>query len=206
MDTANAIALQRELSADVICADDPGFSPRFVCGLDVAYEGRAAYVAAAVWDVKLKTIVETEQVVDETATEYVPGFLAFREGPMLLRVVSRIKNIPNVFLIDGQGVAHPRGLGLASHVGLALDRPAIGVAKSRLYGRVEGGSIMGADHKVIGRILDSETGKRYYVSIGHRISIDTAMKTVENCMVDGFPAPLRRAHLDSLFLKRNAAD
>jgi deoxyribonuclease V len=154
---------------------------------------------------KLKTIVETEHVVDETSTEYVPGFLAFREGPMLLRIVSRIQNTPNVFLIDGQGVAHPRGFGLASHVGLALDRPTIGVAKSRLYGRVEGGSIIGADHNIIGRILDSEAGKRFYVSVGHRISLDTAIKTVGNCMVDGFPAPLRRAHLDSLLLKRNAA-
>ncbi len=199
------MALQQELSGDVIHADDPGFNPRLVCGLDVAYEGRAAYVAAAVWDSKLKTIVETKRIVDETATRYVPGFLAFREGPMLLRIISRIQNTPDVFLIDGQGVAHPRGLGLASHVGLAIDRPTIGVAKSRLYGRVEDDSIIGANHNVIGRILDSETGKRYYVSVGHKISLDTAMKTVKNCMVEGFPAPLRRAHLDSLLLKRKAA-
>ncbi len=199
------MALQRKLSGDVIPADNPGFSPRFVCGLDVAYEGRAAYVAAAVWDIKLKTIVETEHAIDETATKYIPGFLAFREGPMLLRMVNRIKNIPDVFMIDGQGIAHPRGLGLASHIGLALDRPTIGVAKSRLYGRVEGGYIIGSDHNVIGGVLDSETGKRYYVSVGHRISLSMARKTVENCLVDGFPAPLRRAHLDSILLKRNSS-
>lgn len=205
VDTEKATALQRKLSAEVIRADDPGFNARFVCGLDVAYEGRAAYVAAAVWDASLKAIVETEQVVDETATEYLPGFLAFREGPMLLRIVSRIQNKPDVFLIDGQGVAHPRGFGLGSHVGLALDKPTVGVAKSRLYGRVEGDFITGANHKVIGRILVSDSGRRFYVSVGHRISLDTAIRTVENCMMDGFPAPLRRAHLDSILLKRRTA-
>ena len=206
MDTAKAIALQRELSAEVILADNPGFNARLVCGLDVAYGGRAAYVAAAVWDLRLKAIVETKRLVGEAATAYVPGFLAFREGPMLMRIVSRIQNKPDVFLIDGQGVAHPRGFGLASHVGLALDRPTIGVAKSRLYGKVEGDSVIGADHNIIGRVLDSETGRRFYVSVGHRISLDTAMKTVENCMVNGFPAPLKRAHLDSITLKRSTAD
>ncbi len=198
------MALQRELSNDVIRSDDLGFDPIFVCGMDVAYEGRTAYVAAALWDTSLKTIVETKHLVDKTATDYVPGFLAFREGPMLLRIASRVRNTPDAFLIDGQGMAHPRGLGLASHVGLALDRPSIGVAKSRLYGRVEGDHLIRANHVVIGRILESETHKKYYVSIGHRISLDTAMKTVEKCMVDGFPAPLRRAHLDSILLKRNA--
>ena len=205
VDTATAMALQRELSRNVIRADDPGFNPRFCCGMDAAYEGRAAYVAAAVWDTKLKTIVETQHFVDGIVTKYVPGFLAFREGPMLLRIINRVKNTSDVVLIDGQGIAHPRGLGLASHVGLALNRPTIGVAKSRLYGRVEGDSLIGADHEVIGRILESHTGKKYYVSVGHKISLDTAMKTVENCMVEGFPAPLRRAHLDSIFLRRNAA-
>ena len=203
-DTATAIAVQRELSNYVICSDDYAFNPRLVCGVDAAYEGRTAYVAAAVWDASRKTVVETEQVVDKTTTDYVPGFLAFREGPMLLRVAGRVRSTPDVFLIDGQGIAHPRGLGLASHVGLALDRPSIGVAKSRLYGRVEGDYLLGANHAVIGRILESETRKKYYVSIGHRISLDTAMGTVEKCMVDGFPAPLRRAHLDSILLKRNA--
>ena len=201
---ARAIALQRELSSDVIRSDDLGFNPRFVCGMDVAYKGRTAYVAAAVWDARLKTIVETQQLVDKTATDYVPGFLAFREGPMLLRAVSRISNTLDAFLIDGQGIAHPRGFGLASHVGLAFDRPTIGVAKSRLYGRVEGDYLIGANDAVIGRILKSETRKKYYVSIGHRVSLETAIKTVQNSMVDGFPAPLRRAHLDSIFLKGNA--
>ncbi len=203
MNIEKAVALQRELSGLVRCVDDPGFNPQFLCGLDVVYERGTAFVAAAVWDAKMRKIVETAQTVDGAATEYLPGFLGFREGPLLIRIIPRIRTKPDAFLIDGQGIAHPRGFGLASHVGLALDKPTIGVAKSRLYGRVEGDRITATDGLVIGRILHSQTDKRYYVSVGHRVSLGTALKLVQSCMMEGFPAPLRRAHLDSLLLKRN---
>lgn len=198
-----AIALQRELSGLVKCVDDPGFNPRFLCGLDVAYETGTAFVAAAVWDAKFRSIVETANLVDKVATEYVPGFLGFREGPLLIAITRRIRAKPDAFLIDGQGIAHPRGFGLASHVGVALEKPSIGVAKSRLYGRVEGDRIT-KDGEVIGRVLLSETGKRYYVSVGHKVSLDTALKLVQGCTIEGFVVPLRRAHLESLLLKRNS--
>jgi len=135
---------------------------------------------------------------------YVPGFLGFREGPMLAGIAARLEIMPDVFLIDGHGLAHPRGFGVACHVGLALDKPAIGVAKSLLYGRIRKGEIVAREGDVIGRILTTPGGRKYFVSIGHRISLPTAYRIVRRSIVDGFSAPLRAAHLNSIALKRES--
>src|SRR4029077_11072802 len=115
--------------------------------------GDTAFVAAAVWDTANRKIVETVAMVNSAPTKYVSGFLGFREGPLLVRVAEKLRVRPDVFLIDGQGVAHPRKFGLACHVGLALDKTTIGVAKSRLYGRSDQGNILDPEGEMIGRIL-----------------------------------------------------
>ena len=171
-----------------------------MCGMDVAYEGDTAFVAAAVWDAANAKIVETAAMVNTVPTRYIPGLLGFREGPLLVRIAERIRTRPNLFLIDGQGVAHPRKFGLACHVGLALDQPTIGVAKSRLYGRSDQGKIVDPGGEVIGRILTVDD-RKFYVSVGHRISLETASHLVEKSLVNGHPAPLRQAHLESISAK-----
>jgi deoxyribonuclease V len=202
VDSDHATALQRDLSTRVKYADDPGFEPRYMCGMDAAYNRETAYVAAAVWDITKRRIIETVSAIDNASTKYVSGFLGFREGSLLVRIAERVGTSPDVFLIDGAGIAHPRKFGLACHVGLAMDKPTIGVAKSRLYGRPsEDSSIFDPGGRVIGRILT--TGNRkFYVSVGHRISLKTASNLVEKCMVDGHPSPLREAHLESLRAKQ----
>jgi deoxyribonuclease V len=196
VDTDHAISLQRALSTRIKCIDDPNFEPRLLCGMDAAYEGDSAFVAAAVWEVKNMRIVETAVVVDSVSTRYVPGFLGFREGPLLVRIAQKIRLRPDVFLIDGQGVAHPRKFGLACHVGLALDKPTIGVAKSRLYGRSDDSKIVDPNGRVIGKVITAQN-RKYYVSVGHRISLKTASDLVQKCIVNGHPSPLRQAHLES---------
>ncbi len=136
--------------------------------------------------------------------DYVPGFLGFREGPLLAGITTRLEIAPDVFLIDGHGLAHPRGFGVACHVGLALDKPTIGVAKSLLYGRIQKGEILAGEGNIIGRILTTRRGRKYYVSIGHRISLPTAFRIVRRSIVDGFSAPLRAAHLNSITFKRES--
>src|SRR5207245_2200508 len=153
--------------------DDPGFKPRYLCGMDAAYEGDTAFVSASVWDAVNKEIAETVTIVNAVSNKYVPGFLGFREGPLLVKIAEKIRQKPDVFLIDGQGVAHPRRFGLACHVGLALDRPTIGVAKSRLYGKSDDSKILDPEGEVIGRILTAQN-RKFYVSVGHRISLETA--------------------------------
>ena len=201
VDTDHAVSLQRDLSSRVKRIDDHDFEPRFLCGMDVAYDGDTAFAAAAVWDAANKKMVETATMVNRVLTRYVPGFLGFREGPLLVRVAEKLQVRPDVFLIDGQGVAHPRKFGLACHVGLALDKPTIGVAKSRLYGRSDQGKILDPEGEMIGRIITAGN-RKLYVSVGHRISLQTASDLVEKSIVNGHPSPLRQAHLESIRAKQ----
>ncbi len=172
--------------------------------MDAAYNGETAYAAAAVWDMESEKFVEKASARDKAETSYVPGLLGFREGPILFRISQRLRSSPDVFLVDGQGVAHPRRFGLACHFGVAVSKPTVGVAKSRLYGRTENGVIVDSDGVRIGRIVTASTGRKFYVSVGHRISLDSASRLVEACLVKGHPAPLRQAHLDSENLKRSS--
>jgi deoxyribonuclease V len=201
VDIDHAASLQRDLSTRVKRIDDSDFEPRFLVGMDVAYNGDTGFVAATVWDAANTKVVETATMVNSVPTRYVPGFLGFREGPLLVRVAEKLRVRPDVFLIDGQGVAHPRKFGLACHVGLALDKPTIGVAKSRLYGRSDQGKILDPGGEMIGRILTAGN-RKFYVSVGHRISLETASGLVEKSIVNGHPLPLRQAHLESIRAKQ----
>lgn len=203
VDIDHAASLQRDLSIRVKSVDDPDFEPRFLCGMDAAYDGDIAFVAAVVWDALSAKIVETTSMVNSAHTRYVPGFLGFREGPLLVRIAEKLGARPDVFLIDGQGVAHPRKFGLACHVGLALDKPTIGVAKSRLYGKTDQGKILDPEGEIIGSVLTAGN-RKFYVSVGHRISLETASDLVEKAIVNGHPSPLRQAHLESIRAKRGS--
>ena len=205
VDTDHAASTQRRLSSRVKSIDDPNFEPRFLCGVDVAYNGDTAFAAAAIFDMTNAEFIETATIVDKVSTKYVPGFLGFREGPLLVRIVEEVRARPDVFLIDGQGVAHPRRFGLACHVGLALDKPTIGVAKSRLYGRTDESKILDPRGEVIGRIVIADN-RKFYVSVGNRISLETASQLVEKSLVNGYPAPLRQAHFESIRAKKGGSN
>jgi deoxyribonuclease V len=134
---------------------------------------------------------------------YVPGLLAFREGPVVLAALEQVSDPPDVLLFDGQGLAHPRRLGLATHIGVLLDRPSIGCAKSRLCGEHEeppaerGGWVPLRDgDEVIGGVVRTRAGVRpVYVSVGHRVDLETAVSLVVACCTRyRLPEPTRRAH------------
>src|SRR5260370_9781793 len=158
VDTDHAVSIQGDLSTRVKRIDGRDFEPRFLCGMDVAYHGNTGFAAAAVWDAANTKMVETATMVNSVPTRYVPGFPGFREGPLLVRVAEKLRVRPDVFLIDGQVVALHRKFALACHVALALDKPTVGVAKSRLYGRSDHGKILDPAGEMIGRILT--TGSR----------------------------------------------
>jgi deoxyribonuclease V len=149
------------------------------------------------------------QVVDSEVAEcpvrfpYIPGLLSFREIPPLLTAIARLKTEPDLVIVDGQGIAHPRRFGLASHLGLILDKPTIGCAKSRLWGRYEEpGPEQGTytyltdKEEVIGVAVRTRTNVRVvYVSIGHRISLDSARTlTLACCRGYRLPETTRYAH------------
>ena len=200
-----AILLQREMAPQVIGSDDPYVKVRLLCGMDVAYSDERAFVAAVVWDLEHDRVAERVNCVDHAPVPYIPGLLGFREGPLLLRIAQKLHSTPDVFMIDGQGVAHPRRCGLACQFGLATDKPTIGIAKSLLYGKSDRGMIVDPEAHVLGKIISTSHGRKFYVSVGHRISLGTAFQVVEKSLRDGHPAPLRLAHLDSVELKGKAS-
>jgi len=202
--TAQAIAIQGELAAEV-CRLGSVTSPRLIGGVDISVNrwtgtGKGAAVVLSYPGLE---IVETKVVTDRIEFPYVPGLLSFREAPMILAALEKISVTPDLIIVDGQGMAHPRRMGLASHLGLFLGVPTIGCAKSRLCGECkEPGSEAGSyadltdNGEVIGSVLRTKAGvKPVYVSIGHMIDLPSAIRWVLACC-RGYrlPEPTRLAH------------
>lgn len=199
-----AIALQSELRGRVERKDRIG-EVRRVAGVDVGFEQDGRVTRAAVAVLEYPGLALVEQVVVRVATTfpYVPGLLSFREAPAVLAAFERIRIAPDLILYDGQGIAHPRRFGIASHVGLLLDCPSIGVAKTRLVGahrmpasrRGAWTPLRDADER-IGAVLRTRAGvKPLYVSIGHRVSLATAVRWTMACVTRyRLPETTRWAH------------
>jgi deoxyribonuclease V len=211
-DISEAIRVQDNLRQRLVLAWDDR-SVKAIGGVDVGYMGESMCAAIAVFHYpnldRLGTVTgEATQVF-----HYVPGLLAFRVGPAILTAWERLKDKPDLILIHGHGTAHPRGLGLASHIGLWLNIPTIGVAKTRLYGNhSELGSQLGewselmdeGDSKhVIGAVLRTQVNiKPVYVSPGHLIDLQHSIEFVLACC-RGYrlPEPIRAAHETASFIK-----
>jgi deoxyribonuclease V len=199
-----AIALQTELRGRVERKDRIG-AVRRIAGVDVGFEQDGRVTRAAVAVLEYPGLALVEQVVVRVATTfpYVPGLLSFREAPAVLAAFERVRIAPDLILYDGQGIAHPRRFGIASHVGLLLDCPSIGVAKSRLVGahrmpatrRGAWTPLRDAD-ELIGAVLRTRAGvKPLYVSIGHRVSLATAVRWTMACVTRyRLPETTRWAH------------
>ena len=202
---AQALDLQRRLAVQV-SRNSEVLTPRFIAGVDIA-AGKAqgmATGAVVVLSYPELRVVETKVVQGELDFPYIPGLLSFRESPLTLAACEKLSITPDLVLVDGQGVAHPRRFGLASHLGLFLNTPTIGCAKSLLCGRheepgIEPGSYAEVTDRgeVIGVALRSKLDvKPVYVSIGHRVDLQTAIYWVlECCRGYRLPEPTRLAHL-----------
>jgi deoxyribonuclease V len=142
---------------------------------------------------------------------YIPGFLSFREGPILIKAFEKLKTHPELLIFDGQGIAHPRGVGLASHLGLCLNLPTIGCAKTPLLKNFKNPGFSRGDYdmifregKVVGAVLRTkENIKPIFVSPGHKIDLETSIQIVLNsCKGFRIPEPLRKAHQISHFISK----
>jgi deoxyribonuclease V len=202
-----ALEIQKHLSAKVLRHNSIP-SPLFIAGLDVSVnienEARAAAVVLKFPELE---IVENVMVQGKVKFPYVPGLLSFREVPLTLEACKKLKSNPDLVMVDGQGIAHPRRIGLASHLGLFLNTPTIGCAKSPLYGKyqdppAESGrysSIMDDRGEIIGAVLRTKSGvKPLFISIGHKIDLASSIQWVLQCC-RGYrlPEPTRLAHLAS---------
>lgn len=199
-----AIAIQQQLRGLVRIGDD--FSPpRFVAGVDVGFEQNNTFTRAAVAVLGFPSLELEEYAIARLPTTfpYVPGLLSFREVPAVLAALEKLKQLPDMLLCDGQGVAHPRRLGIASHLGVLLDLPTIGVAKSRLIGsHEEPAGEKGSwqplydGTELIGCVLRSRSHiKPLYISPGHRVGFDAAREMVLTCTTRyRLPETTRWAH------------
>jgi len=186
---------------------------RLVAGVDAAYDktGRRIFGAAVVMSLPDLAIIESAGACGQEQFPYVPGLLSFREAPILLAALEKIRNRPQVVLVDGQGIAHPRGVGLASHLGLLCGIPTIGCAKSHLWGNygqvgLEAGSVSPLvwQEKTLGWVLRPRRGLRpLFISPGHLITPAESLAVVRQCLGKyRLPLPVREAHLLSNRLRR----
>ena len=202
---AEALDIQRSLAAQVTRSSQVT-TPRFIAGVDISAANAQGIATGAVVVLEYPELrlVETKVAQGRPNFPYVPGLLSFRESPLTLAACEQLTVTPDLILVDGQGIAHPRRLGLASHLGLLLNTPTIGCAKSLLCGQhEEPGAEPGSYAEVVDRgetigvALRTRLGvKPVYVSIGHKVDLETAIYWVlECCRGYRLPEPTRLAHL-----------
>ncbi len=209
-----AIRLQERLRRRLVLRGGPR-APRWIAAADASFDERFVYGVAVLWDAKRGEIVEVRCARRPLTFPYVPGLLSFREAPALLDAFRKLSGRPDLVLADGQGIAHPRGFGVACHLGLLLDLPTVGVAKSLLVGEhgalaARAGSsapllFRGAQ---VGWALRSRTGvKPVFVSPGHRVGLSAALRLVRRIR-GGFrlPGPIRAADSTSRAFRRGNLD
>ena len=196
--TQKAHHAQLCLSKLVIHEDKLPVEVRLVGGVDVAYVGDVGVAAAVVLDYHTLEPIETSVTTYPVTMPYVPTLLSFRELPPAMAAIRRLKRMPDVFLVDAQGWAHPYRCGFACHLGLALGKPTVGVAKSRLIGEpteANGRTVLMDKGGVIGEIVTTQEGtKPVYVSVGHMVSLETAVEIVRHCSKGRIPEPTLQAH------------
>ena len=169
-----------------------------VAGVDVSYVGNIGVGSVAVLDYESLKLLESQVATCQVKMPYVPTLLSFRELPPAIAVIRKLKIQPDVVLVDAQGYAHPFRCGFASHLGLALGKPTVGAAKSRLIGEVaevNGQTFLFNKGEVIGAVVTTKQGtKPIYVSIGHMVSLETAVRIVKHCAKNRVPEPTLQAH------------
>lgn len=217
-DLTEAADIQRRLAERVVVEDRFGPIAR-IAGADVSHSPRdpdaQIYAAAVAFDLPALVPAETAGAVAPPPLPYVPGFLGFREAPAVVAAIRKLAPAPDLLLIDGHGISHPRGLGVASHVGVLLDIPSVGVAKRILVGKIDAplGPDPGARAPlvwkgcVVGMALRTKPRTNpVYVSVGHRVSLDAAVDwTLRLCAGYKLPEPTRRAHVAANALRRGEA-
>jgi deoxyribonuclease V len=197
---ADAIRLQKNIAKKVVADKDDFGRISSICGVDIAYSGsnsNAAYCSAVIMDRNMQKLVESVDVQTIVKYPYVPGLLMLREAEPIFYTLKLLKNTYDLLLIDGHGVLHPRKCGLACYIGVTLDKPTIGVAKSRLCGTVRPDGFVELD----GEILGFAISKKLYISIGHRITLKTAIALVRELGIE----PLRLADINSRINKKKSA-
>jgi len=212
---AAARELQQKLATQVVIAGGPENVSTIAAG-DLAFsKDGMAYGAVLLLTYPEFDIVESHTGTEKVRFPYIPGFLSFREAPLLIELFARLSRFPDLVMIDGQGIAHPRGLGIAAHIGLFLNIPTIGVAKSRLIGEYdEPGTEKGQwsylrhNNGTIGMVVRTRRRvKPIYLSVGNEIDYEHCLKWLLKCCTRyRIPEPTRKAHIAVAKFKKTIAE
>lgn len=194
--------IQEKIAKRVILDDKFPKIIKNIAGFDLAFSNDNAIVTGVILDYKSLNVEEIKTVETKVSFPYIPTFLTFREGPSIIKVYKKLKIKPDVLMINGQGIAHSLFCGIASHVGVLLDKPSIGIAQNRLVGeysepiKVGDCSPIKYQNKKVGYVYKSKDGcKPIFISPGHRISLGTSLKLVKNCIKNNkLPEPVFLAH------------
>lgn len=212
-----AKAVQENLASKVRLSGGLG-KPKVVAGADISFSKKStsAFAGVVLLDFPALEIIGEFTLKGALEFPYVPGLLSFREGPILLELFERVHPTPDLIFFDGQGLAHPRKLGLACHMGLFLDRPAIGCGKSKLVGdysepgllKGDYSSLVDKDNEKLGSVVRTKDGcKPIFVSPGHKIGFETARRRTLECSTRyRIPEPTRLAHLLVNEVRKKDAD
>ena len=206
----DAIALQHQLAAQVDTSTPLKLDRiRYVAGVDCSVKDKVSRAAIVVMSYPELEIVETATEAITTPFPYIPGLLTFREGEVILKAHAKLEIKPDVYIFDGQGIMHPRRLGIAAHIGLWLQKPSVGCGKSRLIGKHD---TLGAEKgnttpiidrgETVGMLVRTRTRvKPVYISVGHKTTLDTSVQLILNCTTCyKLPEPIRAAdHLAGQF-------
>jgi deoxyribonuclease V len=190
-----AVTMQQRLAPLVSETSELPKKITTLVGCDATYLSGTTLAAAVLTDYKNLRALEVKTVKEPTRFPYIPGLLAFREAPAVLRAVRALRATSYICMVDAHGIAHPRRFGLACFVGLALDRPTIGVAKTLLYGSVKGSHVFDEHgYRIAEKMVLPGSGKTIYVSVGHKISLKDAVSVVKHCLTTRGPLPIHLAH------------
>jgi deoxyribonuclease V len=201
---SQAISLQKELAGRVEHKKIKA-KPKTIAGLDCAFSKDGKEIIAAIVVLRFGDfeLIEIQNAIQNVNFPYIPGLLSFREAPVCIAAAKKLKTIPGIFMIDGQGIAHPRRLGIAAHLGLFFNKPTIGCAKSRLIGEfrepaLKKGSFSQLTDKeeIIGSVVRTRTNvKPVFISVGNKCMLEDAIEITLACAIKyRIPEPTRLAH------------
>lgn len=194
---SETIKLQEKLAKQVITKN--AFSKiKNICAADMSYKKDTAYCSAVIMDINSLNQLESVNTKTKLKHPYIPGLLMLRESEPILHTIKKLKTDFQLLLVDGHGQLHPRRCGLACYLGITLNMPTIGVAKSPLCGSIRG-NIVKLDGKIVGAVIQKKEKKKIFVSVGHKISLKSAIKIINEIILDNQwqPEPLRIADINS---------
>lgn len=199
-----AVKLQLQIAGRVIDRDDFG-EIKSICAVDVAYDDKNAYCSAVVMS-RSGEQIESASTLSTIEIPYVPGLLMLRESPPILRTLEKLRNGYDLLLVDGHGRLHPRKCGIACHLGVKLNKPTVGIAKSLLCGTVKSKGSIEFDGEILGHTI-GKGRKMLYISVGHRISLGSAVSLVLELGKGATPEAMKQADKNSKeFKKRKRVD